>query len=286
MTKINTNTIKTASDTVRKAGKKAHDTALDLILRGLGLSIVFGGIFGFIMDNEPPAVANASDFTPHEAIFTPPPMMESLIVEETKPPFGAWQEYVEYAQANPFTGAVFTEGGYKGNHLQIAKDLRMPLYQGLDGCHPYVIAAIHYGETGLQMTNGSNGQGAFQHYSSGIRYTPNSYADDFNVQAQRTCDILRSKVGGADLSTLDDIDLIGIALARYNGCYAPAFGGYANDSMHSSNPWTLCPYTANKMNAERVGMTQCAVDGCTAVNARKSYGTMAFIAQLMAANIG
>jgi hypothetical protein len=198
--------------------------------------------------------------------------------EET---LGDWQGLVDYAIANPFKGTVFTEGEYKGNHLQIAKDLRMQHYQGVQGCHPYILAALHYSETGLQMSNGNNGQGVFQAYSSGIRYTPNSYPDNFKEQAQQACNTLRNKIGGADLSTLGDLDTIGIALAKYNGCWSPGSQMFANESMHSATPWTLCPYTANKMNEHTQGMRQCATDGCGSVNTRKTYGTIAFIAHLL-----
>lgn len=242
---------------------------------------------------KPSEVAQASPLTEYqpEQTYTPPPETQPKSVEvqeETKPEpkkeeapkpkHGAWQGLVDYAKANPFEGAVFTEGSYKGNHLQIALDLRMPSYQGIKGCHPFLIAAIHYSETGLQMSNGANGQGVFQAYSSGIRYPANSYPDNFKEQAQQACDTLRGKVGGADLSSLDDMNLIGEAFAKYNGCWAPGAGIYAN----TQDTWHLCPYTANKMNDKSQGMLQCAVDGCASLNHRSSYGTMAFVAHLLA----
>lgn len=193
-----------------------------------------------------------------------------------------WDTYIKHAKENPFRGSVFKEGEFAGNHLQIAKELRMPLYEGIDGCHPYILASLHYSETGLQMSNGPNGQGAFQAYSSGIRYPANSYPDDFRIQAQRACDTFRAKVGGADMSSLDDVDTIGRAFALYNGCWSPAYGIYANGHQGSSNSWELCPYTANKLTNDKVGMLQCATDGCGSVNHRSTYGTMAFIAHLLA----
>jgi hypothetical protein len=286
---------KTKIQTIKEAPEKALELSPKLIAFGL-FGLMFLAWFHETM--KPEQMAQAGELPIMEEYSPPPkpemplevegmepelkPEVEPESSREVKSPFGDWQGLVDYAIANPFKGTVFTEGKYKGNHLQIAKDLRMQHYQGVQGCHPYILAAIHYSETGLQMTNGNNGQGVFQHYSSGIRYSPNSYPDDFAVQAQRTCDILRNKIGGADLSTLDDFDTIGIALAKYNGCWSPDSQMFANESMHSSTPWTLCPYTANKMNEHTQGMKQCATDGCGSVNIRKTYGTMAFIAHLLA----
>lgn len=162
--------------------------------------------------------------------------------------------------------------------MQIAK-ANQSKYENIAGCHPYLLMAIHYTETGLQFNNGNNGQGAFQAYSSRIRYTPNSEVTDFKDQATRACNHIRGKVGGADLSNLDDFNLIGKALALYNGCYSPGIGGFARGDYGTPNGWDKCPYTANYLTSN-TGMRQCAIDGCKRHNTRKIYGTMAFIAHL------
>ncbi len=199
---------------------------------------------------------------------------KTLKVQEVKVEVDSWQPFIDHAKNNPWKGATF----HGKNHLQIALE-RKPNYENIQGCHPFLLMAIHYTETGLQFNNGANGQGAFQAYSSGIRYEPNSLTTDFDVQAKRACDHIRGKVGGADLSNIQDINLIGKALALYNGCYAPAIGIYAREDFGTPGGWDKCPYTANFLQSNE-GMTQCANDGCGLKNQRKIYGTMAFIAHL------
>lgn len=192
----------------------------------------------------------------------------------TEMPKSGWTPFVEFAKQNPWRGKTFPEG----NHLEIAKK-NQSKYENIQGCHPYLLMAIHYTETGLQFQNGANGQGSFQAYSSGIRYEPNSAVTDFAVQAKRACDHIRGKVGGTDLSNIEDTNLIGKALALYNGCYSPAIGIYARGDFGSQNGWDKCPYTANFLQSNE-GMLQCATDGCRTTNKRQIYGTIAFIAHL------
>lgn len=194
--------------------------------------------------------------------------------DPTELPPDPWHEFKEFAKQNPWRGKTFPEG----NHLEIAKK-NMDKYENIEGCHPYLLASIHYSETGLQMTNGANGQGVFQHFSSPIRYTPNSEVTDFKDQVTRACNHIRGKVGNADLSKLDDINLIGKALALYNGCFSPSIGVYAIGDYGQPNGWDKCPYTANFLTSN-TGMLQCAVDGCSRWNTRQIYGTMSFIAHL------
>ena len=194
--------------------------------------------------------------------------------DKTELPKSAWTPFVEFASQNPWRGKTFPEG----NHLQIAK-ANQSKYEGITGCHPFLLMAIHYTETGLQFNNGANGQGAFQAYSSGIRYEPNSPTTDFDVQAKRACDHIRGKVGGADLSNIEDTNLIGKSLALYNGCYSPTLGIYARGGFGSPDGWDKCPYTANFIQSNDP-MTQCATDGCRTTNKRQIYGTMAFIGHL------
>lgn len=211
-----------------------------------------------------------------EAIEAPVVLDDKTELEAPKAvePVDNWKPFVDHAKNNPWKGPGF----HGKNHLQIAKE-NQSKYENIQGCHPYLLMAIHYTETGLQLNNGANGQGAFQAYSSGIRYEPNSPVTDFTVQAKRACDHIRGKVGGADLSNIEDINLIGKALALYNGCYSPALGIYARGNFGTPDGWDKCPYTANFLQSNE-GMLQCATDGCTTRNQRRIYGTMAFIAHL------
>jgi hypothetical protein len=194
--------------------------------------------------------------------------------DPTELPKSGWTPFVDFAKQNLWRGKTFPEG----NHLEIAKK-NQSKYENIQGCHPFLLMAIHYTETGLQFNNGANGQGAFQAYSRGIRYEPNSPTTDFDVQAKRACDHIRGKVGGADLSDIEDANLIGKALALYNGCYSPALGIYARGDFGSPDGWDKCPYAANFLQSNDP-MTQCATDGCRTTNKRQIYGTMAFIAHL------
>jgi hypothetical protein len=222
------------------------------------------------------AVEVLDDPTELERVKTVEPVAEVKVVEpvaEVKA-VDNWKPFTDHAKNNPWRGATF----YGKNHLQIAKE-NQPKYENIAGCHPYLLMAIHYTETGLQFQNGANGQGAFQAYSSGIRYVPNSPVTDFKEQATRACNHIRGKVGGADLSNIEDVNLIGKALALYNGCYSPAFGIYARGNFGSPDGWDKCPYTSNFLQSNE-GMLQCATDGCATRNQRRIYGTMAFIAHL------
>ena len=97
-TKINTQTIRQATAQAVVAGKKAHDTILDFTMKGIVLTLVFGGAFAVIMGNEQPQTANASEFVPEEGRYTPPPKTESLISDPEKV-----EENVETPkQAKPF----------------------------------------------------------------------------------------------------------------------------------------------------------------------------------------
>lgn len=220
---------------------------------------------GLNQELEQPVETPEGELSKTEGLATPTQVATSS---------NSWQQFIDYAKANPWRGQVFPDG----NHLQIAK-ANMARYESIEGCHPYLLASIHYSETGLQMTNGANGQGAFQAYSSSIRYPANSQVTDFKGQARRACNHIRGKVGGVDLSSLDDVNLIGKALALYNGCYSPGIQAYARGDYGTPNGWDKCPYTANLLLSNE-GMLQCAVDGCRRHNKRKIYGTMAFIAHL------
>ena len=254
-------------DEINKLKKESKETEIKNLEIQSKIDELETGLKGQGLENQ------TSPQNPVQAIMT----AVSNIVKQDDPtelPKSAWTPFVDFAKQNPWRGKTFPEG----NHLQIAK-ANQAKYEGIAGCHPYLLMAIHYTETGLQFQNGANGQGAFQAYSSGIRYEPNSPTTDFDVQAKRACDHIRSKVGGADLSNIEETNLIGKALALYNGCYSPALGIYARGDFGSPDGWDKCPYTGNFLESNDP-MTQCATDGCRATNKRQIYGTMAFISHL------
>jgi hypothetical protein len=254
-------------DEINKLKKESKETEIKNLEIQSKIDELETGLKGKGLENQ------TSPQNPVKAIMT----AVSNIVKQDDPteiPKSEWTPFVEFAKQNPWRGKTFPEG----NHLQIAK-ANQSKYEGIAGCHPLLLMAIHYTETGLQFNNGANAQGAFQAYSSGIRYEPNSPTTDFDVQAKRACDHIRGKVGGADLSNIEDTNLIGKALALYNGCYSPALGIYARGDFESPDGWDKCPYTANFLQSNEP-MTQCATDGCRSTNKRQIYGTMAFIAYL------
>jgi hypothetical protein len=254
-------------DEINKLKKESKETEIKNLEIQSKIDELETGLKGKGLENQ------TSPQNPVKAIMT----AVSNIVKQDDPteiPKSEWTPFVEFAKQNPWRGKTFPEG----NHLQIAK-ANQSKYEGIAGCHPFLLMAIHYTETGLQFNNGANAQGAFQAYSSGIRYEPNSPTTDFDVQAKRACDHIRGKVGGADLSNIEDTNLIGKALALYNGCYSPALGIYARGDFESPDGWDKCPYTANFLQSNEP-MTQCATDGCRSTNKRQIYGTMAFIAYL------
>ena len=198
----------------------------------------------------------------------------------SKKPFKEWESFLKHVEKNPFSGKVFAEG----NHLEIATK-HINRYKGFDGCHHYILVSLHYSETGLQMNNGWNGQGVFQHYTSSTRYKPNSTPTpaELKQQTKKTCEFIKSKIG-ADLSSLENVNLIGKALALYNGCYSPEIGAYATNDFGKWNGWDKCPYVANKLQSNKSKL-QCAVDGCRQWNYRQTYGTLTFIAYLINNNV-
>ena len=255
-------------DEINKLKKESKETEIKNLEIQSKIDELETGLKVTGLENNEPSPQN-----PVQAIMT----VVSNVVKQDDPtelPKSSWTPFVEFAKQNLWRGKTFPEG----NHLEIAKK-NQSKYENIQGCHPFLLMAIHYTETGLQFNNGANGQGAFQAYSSGIRYEPNSPTTDFDVQAKRACDHIRGKVGGADLSNIEDTNLIGKALALYNGCYSPALGIYARGDFGSPDGWDKCPYAANFLQSNDP-MTQCATDGCRTTNKRQIYGTMAFIAHL------
>jgi hypothetical protein len=140
-------------------------------------------------------------------------------------------------------------------------------YKADSTCHPYIIAAIHYRETNFGNTNAWNGQGAFQNLRN--NYAGGSEVTDWNDQVTQACLHLKGKVGVQTLG-LDDIETLGTALAKYNGC--------------AGRPWRQCSYVVNKSNLMAVG-TKCAVDGCAYMTTDNRYGALTIIQNLKELNV-
>jgi hypothetical protein len=141
-------------------------------------------------------------------------------------------------------------------------------YSADNTCHPYIIASIHYRETNFGSTNAWNGQGAFQNLQN--KYPANSEVSDWNEQVRQACLHLKGKVRVQTLLDINDEELIGKALARYNGCRGLVY--------------TQCSYTVNKTEYMSVG-TKCAVDGCAYTTTDNRFGALSIIRQLKNLNL-
>lgn len=141
-------------------------------------------------------------------------------------------------------------------------------YELAEGCHPYILASIHYREKNFGNTNGWNGQGAFQNIRN--RYPAESVVTDWGWQVQQACEHLRQSVNWIFLTDLNDQESIGNALAKYNGCR----GLY----------YKQCSYVVNKTNLMAVG-TKCAVDGCAYTTTDNRYGALSIISQLQSLSL-
>lgn len=111
-------------------------------------------------------------------------------------------------------------------------------------CDWRLLGAIHYRETNLGNTNGWNGQGAFQNIRN--KYVSNSLVSDWSTQVHQACSHLKNKVGTTHLNESTPIDVIGTALARYNGC--------------NNKHWKECGYTAYKLSDNHTSFMKCSID--------------------------
>lgn len=142
-------------------------------------------------------------------------------------------------------------------------------YRSAANCHPYILASIHYRETNFGNTNGWNGQGVYQNIRN--RYPTNSVVTDWEAQTIQACEHLRQSVGWATLNNLDDFELVGAALASYNGC---------NNQYYKN-----CSYVVNKTNLMAQG-TKCSVDfSCLPLVADNRYGALSIVSQLRELNL-
>lgn len=140
------------------------------------------------------------------------------------------------------------------------------------GCATELMMGIWYRESSFSRTNPPNGQGIFQILSGGYRGDVN-----FEEQIKASCEHLRGKVGGADLSSLktnEDFELAATALGRYNGIRGKDWwnGSYVVSKL--TDWWWFNSYE----------MVKCSRDYCVGGTIKDNrYGAMT-IAMWMKAN--
>jgi hypothetical protein len=125
------------------------------------------------------------------------------------------------------------------------------------GCDPYLMAAIWYRETGMDVTSNNPFQVLGKTY-------PN-----FDVAAKHSCAILKRKSGDKlpDEITPDNLPIVANALFYYNGT--------------AYRSWEASPYVVSHLDRSRTQMAQCAVDGCKKMNTSRRPGTLTFYLMLM-----
>jgi len=209
---------------------------------GVGISLLGIGT------NTQPYVAQAEYLEPTPVVTLDTPKSELVAIEE--------------AITNPLPPEPVypTLDGLQGFY-----DTYKQYYETADGCHPYIIAAIHYRETNFGNTNAWNGQGAFQNIRN--RYPSQSVVTDWEAQVKQACEHLRQSVGWAGLTNIEDEQLIGQALSKYNGC--------------NNKVWNQCSYVVNNTQYMALGTSsKCAVDGCAYMVTDYKHGTLSIINQL------
>lgn len=137
-----------------------------------------------------------------------------------------------------------------------------------------MLAAIHYRELNMAVSNPSNGQGIYQLYSSGQYFAPGAVStDEFLRQTRLAADFVQQKavnsgtrtsiVSPRYLTTYDsDINLIKNTLFSYNG-RASAYAQQATTFGYSSSaqPFEGSPYVMNKFDCQRKAMGIITTDG-------------------------
>jgi hypothetical protein len=189
---------------------------------------------------------------------------------ETKTIPEKWKSHIDYLKYQDSQAHKIAIAGFKANQEKYG-------FYGKSACHPYIMAAIHYREIGYRLNNGWNGQGIYQLYSTTTRYPSNSPVTNATAQTQQACEFIKNKaksycssVGSPDdLNNLENIELLGCALAKYNGC----------NGQHYNN----CGYTVKGMSKDQeVFNKKCADDGCSYFTTEKQLGALTIIAILMA----
>lgn len=142
-----------------------------------------------------------------------------------------------------------------------------------------MLAAVHYREFNMAVSNPANGQGIYQLYSSGQYFAPGSVSTDGFIQQTRlAADFLQSKASNSGtrtgivtpryLTTYDsDINLIKNTLFSYNGrasVYAQQAANFGYNA--STQPFEGSPYVMNKFDCQRKSMGLITNDGGSTLN--------------------
>lgn len=136
-----------------------------------------------------------------------------------------------------------------------------------------VLAAVHYREFNMAVSNPANGQGIYQLYSSGQYFPPGAVdRNGFIHQTRLAANFIQGKaqyvpatstIKARKLTTNDtDTNLIKSTLFSYNGrasAYAQQAATYGYSS--SSQPYEGSPYVMNKFDCERRSMGLITSDG-------------------------
>lgn len=130
------------------------------------------------------------------------------------------------------------------------------------GCDPYWMAAIHFRETTFDVGNNN----PFQLPNHLVSQDTSS--EGLKEDAREACTFLKNKKGGGlPAITQETIGLWADASWKYNGT---AYGS-----------WEDSPYVVNNLDSSKIGMIQCAVDGCGALNTSENDGVMTFYLKLL-----
>ena len=142
-----------------------------------------------------------------------------------------------------------------------------------------MLAAVHYREFNMAVSNPANGQGIYQLYSSGQYFAPGAVSTDGFIQQTRlAADFLQSKASNSGtrtgivtpryLTTYDsDINLIKNTLFSYNGrasVYAQQAANFGYNA--STQPFEGSPYVMNKFDCQRKAMGLITNDGGNSLN--------------------
>lgn len=125
------------------------------------------------------------------------------------------------------------------------------------GCDPYLMAAIWYRETGMDVTSKNPFQEETKVYPT------------FDAAAKGGCIFLKNKARGnlPETITSENIPIVADALFKYNGT---RYG-----------EWQKSPYVVNNLDSGKVRMPQCAVNGCGKWNKSKNDGALTFYLKLI-----
>jgi hypothetical protein len=177
-----------------------------------------------------------------------------------------WQAHVEYVKSKladdkALQGAV---NGYKENQDKFG-------FYSKSDCHPFIMGSIHYREYGYTLRNGWNGQGMYQNLDN--KYGQDTVVNNATAQTVQACDFLKGKAKScqkygqpSDLNNLDNIELIGCSLAKYNGCMSKHF----ND----------CGYTVKGLSSTQENFLKCSVDFTCPMVPEKQLGALTVILAL------